>query len=50
MALDWLIRVYTPAWLDLVPDLANHAEALRGLEMITSFAISAQAGLPLPPP
>jgi len=31
LALDWLIRVHTPAWLDLVPSLALHAEALRAL-------------------
>jgi hypothetical protein len=31
MALDWLIRVHTPAWLDLVPALHEHAKALRML-------------------
>ena len=31
LALDWLIHVYTPAWLDLVPSLAGHAAALRAL-------------------
>ena len=29
MAADWLIRVYTPKWLDLNPSLAAHAAALR---------------------
>ena len=31
MAFDWLVRENTPAWLDLTPDLAPHAAALRGL-------------------
>lgn len=26
---DWLVRIYTPAWLDLVPELAEHAAAFR---------------------
>ena len=34
MALDWLIRVHTPAWLDLVPSLADHATNLRALPEI----------------
>lgn len=34
MALDWLIREYTPAWLDLTPALADHAAALRALPEI----------------
>jgi hypothetical protein len=29
MCMDWLIRTYSPAWLDLVPSLKVHAEALR---------------------
>lgn len=28
---DWLVRVYVPAWLDLVPSLAEHAAAFRAL-------------------
>ena len=35
MALDWLIRVHTPAFLDLVPSLARHAKALRESPEIT---------------
>ena len=31
LALDWLVRVHTPVWLDLVPALASHAAALRAL-------------------
>ena len=38
MALDWLIRVHTPKWLDLVPSLAPHAKALRDLEEIVDMA------------
>jgi hypothetical protein len=36
MCADWLIRVYTPAWLDLVPNLQSDAEALRALPIIAS--------------
>lgn len=38
MALDWLIRTYTPAWLDLQPELAEHAAALRALPEIVDLA------------
>jgi hypothetical protein len=31
LALDWLVRVHTPAWFDLTPSLAPHAAALRAL-------------------
>jgi len=31
LAVDWLIRVYAPSWLDLVPSLAADAAALRAL-------------------
>ena len=44
LALDWLIRVHTPAWLDLVPSLASHAEALRALPEVVDLA-SAVASL-----
>jgi hypothetical protein len=44
MALDWLIRVYTPRWLDLVPVLAPHAKALRDLEEIADLAGASAAG------
>ena len=37
LALDWLIRVHTPAWLDLVPSLAAHAEALRALPAVVDL-------------
>ena len=35
MAMDWLIRTHTPAWLDLSPALAEHAASLRALAPIT---------------
>jgi hypothetical protein len=35
LALDWLIRVHAPAFLDLVPVLAPHAAALRDLPAVT---------------
>ena len=38
MALDWLIRVHTAAWLALNPSLAHHAETLRALPPITCTA------------
>jgi hypothetical protein len=44
MALDWLIRVFTPKWLDLVPALHEHAKALRELEAIADMAGAAAAG------
>jgi hypothetical protein len=44
MALDWLIRTFTPAWLDLVPALHEHAAALRGLDEIADMAGAAAAG------
>ena len=44
LALDWLIRVHTPAWLDLVPSLAPHAAALRALPEIVDLTTAGQAG------
>ena len=44
LALDWLIRVHTPKWLDLVPALAEHAKALRDLEEIADIAGATAAG------
>ncbi len=43
LALDWLARVQTPAWLDLTPSLAPHAAALRALPMITNTATAKAA-------
>jgi hypothetical protein len=45
LALDWLIRVFTPKWLDLVPALHEHAKALRELEAIADMAGAAAAGV-----
>jgi hypothetical protein len=36
MCLDYLTRVYAPAWLDLVPSLKEHATALRVLPALTA--------------
>jgi hypothetical protein len=44
LALDWLIRVHTPKFLDLVPALASHAKALRDLEEIADMAGATAAG------
>ena len=41
LALDWLVRVQTPAWLDLTPALAPHAEALRRLAPVVGSGIAA---------
>src|SRR6185437_15451559 len=38
MAMDWLVRVWTPKWLDLVPALKPHAVALRDCEEICDVA------------
>jgi hypothetical protein len=38
LALDWLVRVFTSKWLDLVPSLAPHSKALRDLEEIADLA------------
>ncbi len=43
MALDWLIRTYTPAWLDLA-GLTEEAAALRSLRRIVDLAAAEAAG------
>lgn len=43
MALDWLIRTYTPAFLDLV-NLSAEAQALRDLRRIVDLASAEAAG------
>ena len=45
LVLDWLIRAYTPAWLDLA-GLAAEATALRDLRRIVTLA-AAQAAVPV---
>lgn len=45
LALDWLIRTYAPAWLDLA-GLAAEAQALRDLRRIVDL-VSAQAAGPV---
>jgi hypothetical protein len=44
LALDWLIRVHTPKWLDLVPALHEHAKTLRSLPEIADIAGAIAAG------
>jgi hypothetical protein len=44
MALDWLIRVHTPKWLELVPALQEHVKALRTLPEIVDMAGAMAAG------
>jgi hypothetical protein len=36
MVADWSVRTVLPAWLDLVPSLAEHAAELRGLPELTT--------------
>jgi hypothetical protein len=43
MALDWLIRTYTPAWLDLA-GLTAEATALRDLRRIVDLVAAQEAG------
>jgi hypothetical protein len=43
LALDWLIRTYTPAWLDLA-GLSEEARALRDLRRIVDLAAAQAAG------
>jgi hypothetical protein len=45
MALDWMIRVFTPKWLDLVPPLHEHAQTLRDMESIADMAGASAAGV-----
>jgi hypothetical protein len=45
LVFDWFVRVYTPAWLDLVPALMEGAAVLRGLpklDLVSLQALSAQ--------
>ena len=44
MAIDWLIRVHTPKFLDLTDSLKGHAKSLRELEEITDLAGLPAAG------
>ena len=45
MALDWLIRVHTPKWLEMVPALHEQAKALRELDAIVDMAGATAAGV-----
>jgi hypothetical protein len=43
LALDWLVRTFTPAWLDLA-GLAEEAAEMRGLRRIVGLAAAEAAG------
>jgi hypothetical protein len=43
LALDWLVRVYTPAYLDLVPSLCDHAGPIRNLPEVMDAASAHQS-------
>jgi hypothetical protein len=47
LALDWLIRVQTPTWLELRADLKPHADTLRALAEIRDMASAEAAGAPV---
>ena len=44
LALDWLIRVQMPKWLDMLPALQAHANTLRELDAIANMASTVAAG------
>jgi len=44
LALNWLIREYLPAWLDLVPDLAADAAVIRSLPPVTGIESARHTG------
>jgi hypothetical protein len=44
LALDWLVRTYTPAFLDLRPELAGVAAELRSLRRIVDLSAAQSAG------
>jgi hypothetical protein len=47
MALDWLIREFTPAFLDLRAELKSHAKALRELGVIIDVGSARAASAPV---
>lgn len=44
MALDWLIRTWLPAWLDLVPACCEDAATLRDLGRVVDLVSAERAG------
>lgn len=44
LALDWMIRVHAPKWLDLAESLQSHAQRLRDLDEIVDLASAIAAG------
>jgi hypothetical protein len=45
LALDWFVRTFVPAWLDLVPELAPHAAAIRASQEIVDLNTATAAGM-----
>lgn len=43
LALDWIVRVYTPAYLELVPSLCDHAGPIRNLPEVMDAASALQS-------
>ena len=43
LALDWLVRTYAPAFLDLRPELVGVAAELRGLPRLANLAVAVDA-------
>lgn len=46
LAMDWLVRVYTPAWLEASPSGAEHGAVLRALAPIVDSPTAAAAKKP----
>ena len=46
LAFDWLTRIYAPTWLDLLPELAADATALRALAPILTMEAARAAIAP----
>jgi len=44
LALDWLVRTYLPAFLALVPSLAEHVTAVRELPPVSDLSTARRAG------
>jgi hypothetical protein len=44
IALDWIVRTYLPAWLDLMPELATHARLLRAGAPVTCMDAARETG------
>ena len=45
MALDWLVRVYTPTWMRLVPALCDQAALLESAHEVVDLNTAAEIGV-----